>query len=181
ARSDFSAASARGELAANDGELIVSSTTNNANGTDKAFDGNPVASRPEGALTNQPRATPWIEVVNKSTSPEGAKHSLIPHIPFIKFHAMPFEQRPQFVLERHLAMALLLLLNVFLHRPNIRLADRERGVTGLPTELLIERPVRFHRFRTSLLHFLNELLQRIILRQCEERVNVVLHASNYQR
>ena len=82
-----------------------------------------VAQLSEGATTNQPGATPRENMAHKPISPERAEHDLIPHIPFIKFNAMPFEQCAQLVLKTHLAMMVFLSLDVSLHGFDIGLAD----------------------------------------------------------
>src|SRR5258705_10780074 len=98
ARSDFAAASASGEDVANEGTPAEIRTAN-ANQTERRYCRTRMLLRPEGATTNQPRATPWV-LVMRYFSPERAIHS-IPHIPFIKFNSVPFEQCTQFILEGH--------------------------------------------------------------------------------
>src|SRR5205823_1117436 len=108
-------------------------------------------------------------------------HISIPHIAFIKLDTMSFEQRAQFILEVNLAMMFLLSLDISLYCFDTGLVHGETRVSRLPTELLDARPIGLHPFRTPLLHLLNQLLQRMVLRQCEERVNVVFHAANHER
>src|SRR5688572_32660690 len=70
ARSRFSTASASGDLAASDPGAI----DNRAPITDKMKHGHRGRYLcPEGAKTNQPKATPWVNDAHKRASPERAK------------------------------------------------------------------------------------------------------------
>jgi hypothetical protein len=68
------------------------------------------------------------------------------------------DERPKFVLKRQSAMVFLLVLNVFLHRRNLRFADRECGVPILPTKLPHPHFLFVRPFRRSRLDAIQQLL-----------------------
>jgi hypothetical protein len=105
----------------------------------------------------------------------------IPHISLIKLDAVPLEQRAEFILKAHPAMMFLLAFDVSPHRLDVGLAHRKSRVSRLPTELRKARTIILYPFGTTLLYFLDNLLQWMVFRQCEERMNMVFHAANDER
>jgi hypothetical protein len=125
-----------------------------------------------------------IDVKTRS-SPERAKQKLMkqqafltPNILFVKCNFMPLEQPSQFTLECHLSMILLLILDIPSYRCNIGLAYRKCCIASLPIEIVNARPVVLDQFRASFLDFLNDLFERVILREQEERMDMVLNTSD---
>src|SRR5438128_2120161 len=94
---------------------------------------------------------------------------------------MPPEQRAQFVLKTHLMVMLFLVLNIGFHRLNIGLAHGKGRVATLPVKVHYSRSVDFHPLGTRFLHFLDDLLEGMILGKRKQRMNVVLDAANQQR
>ena len=68
-----------------------------------------------------PSRRPWR---GNGTSPE--------EIPFLERDPILFQQRRQFVAQRHLGMMLSLALDIRAHRGSLGFADRERAVSSLP-------------------------------------------------
>src|SRR5947199_6235311 len=85
-QSAFSAASASGASAAIAGDATAPDRMHVSSTTILAF-------RPEGAVTNQPGATPRGPFAKTPRfSPERAKQLLVPNISFIPFNAVPPQQ-----------------------------------------------------------------------------------------
>ena len=64
--------------------------------------------------------------------------SSIPHVAFIKFDLIGFEERAEFLLKGLDAVVLALVANVGPHFFDLRLAHRERPESSLPEEPLVE-------------------------------------------
>lgn len=111
--------------------------------------------------------------------PERAKQvRSVPEITFIVRDFVPVEQRTKFFLKRHLVMMFYLIADVCLDLRDTRLTYGKRRVPVLPVEVLVFWPVGLHPLGTSLLDFLNDFLESMILRLTIERVNVIFHASD---
>jgi hypothetical protein len=70
------------------------------------------------------------------------------------------------------------VLHDFFH---VRRAHRKRAVAALPMEVRQAAPFRLDPFRRTGLHFLHDFCQCEVLRQSKQRMNVVAHASDFQR
>jgi hypothetical protein len=94
---------------------------------------------------------------------------------------MAAKQRPELVLERHLSMMLFLAFDVPFHLVQVGLAHGKRPVPSLPVKVRILWAGILGPLRTSLLHFLDDLLQRVIFGKGEQRMDVILNATDHDR
>src|SRR5688572_16644887 len=76
-------------------------------------------------------------------------------------------------------MMLSLVHYVIVNSAEIRMADRKRSVTGLPTEISQIISFRFDPFRTASLYFFNQVGNGDRSREIEEDVGVIFDSANY--
>ena len=75
-----------------------------------------------------------ICVLYFNPSPNGTV--LIPGVSFVQFQSMTPAKLAKLILKRHSLVMRLLVLNVFLHVPHQRRADRKRSVAWLPGKVI---------------------------------------------
>jgi len=68
-----------------------------------------------GAVTCQPRASPWVCEWQPREALKGRNNPSIPTIPSIKLETMPTQERTKLLLERHCPMMFFLCLDVPSH------------------------------------------------------------------
>src|SRR4051794_8834484 len=78
-------------------------------------------------------------------------------------------------------MMLLLILYVSLDRSFIRRAHRKRRVSILPMKIGVACAVMLHPFGATLLDLFDDLLQRMVLGQNEERMHMIVNAADDER
>jgi hypothetical protein len=94
---------------------------------------------------------------------------------------MTSKQGAELVLERHLPVMRFLGRDIPPHRLHVRLAYGKRTVASLPLKVRILRAGGLHPLRTPFLDFLDDLAERVILGESEQRMNVILDTTDRQR
>jgi hypothetical protein len=87
----------------------------------------------------------------------------------------------ELLLKGQLPVMFLLVFDVPFYIVEVRPAHGKSGVSHLPVKLKISWAVGLRPLRAPLLHFLDDLLQRMILRKGEQRMDVILDASDRDR
>jgi len=92
---------------------------------------------PNGIKIIQPKVArnelPWVSIPT-FINPE--RVASIPHMPFVKFNLVAFQEIPKLILQRNTAMMFLLPGDVIPHRLDLRKTDGENTVAILPREIM---------------------------------------------
>ena len=94
---------------------------------------------------------------------------------------MSAEELAEFVLKRQLLVVFLLPGGVCLHGRDIRLADRERALSGLPREFGLFRKCLVHPARRVGLDQVDNLGDRMHAAERHEQMNVVRHPAGREQ
>ena len=103
---------------------------------------------------------------------------LIPHIRFIIFHAVFFQEHPELILKRPCLVVLLLTVNVGTQRIQIRRADGKTSVASLPRKRREAGRLGFHPFRRGGFQRLHQIRDGDGARKTDGEVNMVGHSAN---
>jgi len=101
----------------------------------------------------------------------------IPHVPLVDLDAVSATQGAELVLEAHLVVVLLLILDVATEGVEARLPDGEDAVAALPGEVAIGVAPGLDPLRGVFLDLLDDLGDRDGAREGEEDVHVVIGAA----
>src|SRR4051794_31797541 len=80
-------------------------------------------------------APPWVMASSHILALKERNKRSIPNVLLIEFYLMPSQKRTQFILKRHFAMMLFLILNISLDGSFIGWAHRKCRVPVLPIEI----------------------------------------------
>jgi hypothetical protein len=123
-------------------------------------------------------SNPGSNAANASLPRRGS--GLIPQIPFIPFHLMPAQKGPDLILERYLAMMFLLAGDISPHLLQIRLANREIGITTLPFEISQILPLFLNPEMRDSLQFLYPLGLRNGPTETTKEMNMIFNSADEQ-
>src|SRR5665213_324658 len=118
-------------------------------------------------------------MISTARTLKGFRRRSIPDVALVELDVVFSEQATEFVLERFLAVVLLLVLNVFLKPAHMRRTERKSAVAILPIELLQVRELFLDPNGGAPLHLLNEIRRGHRLRKTAEKVYVVLDSSRF--
>jgi hypothetical protein len=102
----------------------------------------------------------------------------IPHISFIKFDVVTFQQRSQFILERLRTVMFRLRENVSFHMFELGLANGKRTITALPGEFLMLWKGFVNPFRRVRFDDANQLRHRHLFPQRNQKMHMVRHTAD---
>jgi len=103
---------------------------------------------------------------------------LIPHVPFVVFDLVSFQEGPEFLLEVEFPMMFFLSPDVLAYLIDIGLADRKRPVTGLPLKFGRSRVEVLDPSRSDALQFFHPISEADGSRLTSQNVHVILRPTH---
>ena len=107
------------------------------------------------------------------TSPDGAKETdLIPDVLLVILHVILLQERHILLLKRMVLMMFLLPGDVFGDRRNIRFANAEHSISGLPRKF--PRPLLAHPFRRICFNHARDFRRRMYRPNAQQHMNMIV-------
>src|SRR5688572_5946990 len=113
--------------------------------------------------------------------PPALASRLIPDVSLVVFDGIRVKKRAILILKRDVLVVLFLVFDVGDYIWDIRLTDRKCTVTGLPMETREFRRLFFNPARRRSFRFLHDGCDRMVAREREQRMCVILHSADDER